>query len=74
MNVNSKLFGFTLLLGLFLSCGNKPNPEKEKAYQEATGEGRMASDCVACRQCEKACPQHLPITDYLKKGADMLEG
>ena len=35
MNVNSKLFGFTLLLGLFLSCGNKPNPEKEKAYQEA---------------------------------------
>ncbi len=44
------------------------------AYREATGEGPMASDCVACRQCEKACPQHLPITDYLKKGAEMLEG
>lgn len=45
-----------------------------KAYRQATGEGRMASDRVACRQCEKACPQHLSITDYLKKGAGMLEG
>ena len=35
MNNFNKLVGLTLLLGLFLSCGNKPNPEKEKAYQEA---------------------------------------
>lgn len=26
--------------------------------------------CIVCRQCEKNCPQHLPITDYLKKAAE----
>ena len=35
MNVFSKIVGLTLLLGLFPSCGNKPNPELEQAYQKA---------------------------------------
>ena len=35
MNVINKFVGLTLILGLFLACGNKPNPEKEQAYQEA---------------------------------------
>ena len=30
-----KLVGLTLILGLFSACGNKPNPEKEQAYQKA---------------------------------------
>ena len=34
-NRNFKFFGLTLILGLFLSCGNKPNPEQEEAYQKA---------------------------------------
>ena len=32
-----------------------------------------AGDCIGCRQCEKACPQHLPITEYLKDVAARFE-
>ena len=37
MNVNvSKIFGFTMILGLFLACGNKPkNSKMEQDYQKA---------------------------------------
>ena len=40
-------------------------------YFRAAPEGRRASDCIGCRQCEGACPQHLPITEHLKKAAEM---
>ena len=35
MNAFNKIVGLTLILGLFLACGNKPNPAKEEAYQTA---------------------------------------
>ncbi|MBR5767222.1 MAG: aldo/keto reductase [Clostridia bacterium] len=40
-------------------------------YASATEGGGAASDCIECRQCEDACPQHLPITDHLKKAAEI---
>ena len=47
--------------------------EAEQAYEQAAPAGHKASDCIVCRQCENACPQHLPVTNYLKKAAEMFE-
>lgn len=42
--------------------------ETAKANYAFRTNGRgKARDCVVCRACEKTCPQHLPITDLLKK-------
>ena len=35
-------------------------------YGIHTHDGRRASDCIKCGQCEKACPQHLHIRDLLE--------
>ena len=43
------------------------------AYAEATSEGGRASDCTACGQCERACPQHIPIIEQLRRCAQTLE-
>lgn len=32
-----------------------------------------ASDCVACGQCERVCPQHLPIIELMKEAAGILD-
>nr|WP_300308596.1 4Fe-4S binding protein [uncultured Anaerostipes sp.] len=32
-----------------------------------------SSQCIGCGQCEKACPQHLPIREYLKDAAEKFE-
>ena len=45
-----------------------------REYNNVTqGKGR-AGDCVQCGQCERACPQHLPIRQLLKDAAAELEG
>lgn len=32
-----------------------------------------AGDCIGCGQCEKMCPQHLPIREYLKQVAEKFD-
>lgn len=54
--------------------GNGQMEEAAEAYARAAGEGHRASDCIGCGQCERACPQHLPVTKHLAQGARMFEG
>ncbi len=42
-----------------------------QAYAIATQGKGKASDCIACGQCEGACPQHLPIIELLADCTDM---
>lgn len=38
----------------------------EGGYNKLVEEKADPSLCVGCRKCEKACPQHLPIVQFLK--------
>ena len=42
-------------------------------YMRLTQNFGKASECIACKKCEKVCPQHLPITEYLKTVAAQFE-
>lgn len=53
--------------------GNGRLEEAMDDYRKVTDSAGKASDCIDCKQCERACPQHLEITDYLKQCAEKLE-
>ena len=38
-----------------------------REYAIVTQDRGKASDCIACGQCESACPQHLPIIELLER-------
>ena len=51
--------------------GNKAGAQGN--YNFATRNGGKASDCLACGQCESACPQHIGIIEELKKCAEIFD-
>ena len=51
--------------------GNGQAAEAKALYLASAQEGHRASDCVGCKQCENACPQHLAVTELLRQGAEM---
>ncbi len=53
--------------------GNGQQTEAASDYRQVTSEGHCASECIHCRQCENACPQHIQITEYLKQCAETFE-
>jgi hypothetical protein len=53
--------------------GNGQMAEARESYNQAAPSGHKASDCIKCKKCERACPQHLPITEYLEQSAKMFE-
>ena len=48
-------------------------PEQKRRYNAHLKEHGKASDCVACGQCESACPQHIEVTRWLEKVAATFE-
>ncbi len=53
---------------------NTKNIELRNYYDEyVTTWGNKASSCIACRACEKVCPQHIKISDQLKLVAAAFE-
>ncbi len=42
-------------------------------YGIATAGHGKASDCIQCGQCQRACPQHLPVPALLRKAAETFE-
>lgn len=47
--------------------------DQEERYEELTKENGKASACIRCGQCERVCPQHLPIRDLLQQVAGVFE-
>ena len=42
-------------------------------YSGLTQRSGKASACIACGQCERVCPQHLPIIELMKEAAEILD-
>lgn len=58
------------VMNVYKMYGNTDRAKADYGWRAGT---TRASECVQCRQCEEACPQHLPIIRLLRETADTLE-
>ena len=56
-----------------LQLGNGQLEAAADAYAAATANGVRADDCIRCGQCERACPQGLPIIERLSDAAKLFQ-
>jgi uncharacterized protein len=42
-------------------------------YMNLASTHGKASSCIGCKQCERACPQHLPIVEYIKAVSEQFD-
>lgn len=61
-------------LNMFGSRITRTNYLLGEGVRTDDGKPHWTSSCINCGKCEKACPQHLPIREDLKKVAKKLEG
>jgi len=47
-------------------------PRKERFLYRQLQADQQATNCEACGECEEACPQDIPISEWLKKAHDWL--
>ena len=58
-----KKLGFGLMRLPLQDSGDETSIDLEKSK----------ADCVGCRQCERQCPQHIPIVKLLKEFSDAID-
>ena len=56
-------------LRLYADDGFRP----KAFYRGLLDKHGKASDCIACGQCEGACPQHLPIIELMREASKLLD-
>jgi predicted aldo/keto reductase-like oxidoreductase len=65
--------GYFALYNSVKTAGPAPFYTESVYYNRFLEKHGKASDCIGCRQCEKLCPQHLDIVDYLKDVAGVFD-
>ena len=63
--------GIFKAMNSYLIYNNLPGARGNYGFE--TRLGGVASNCIACRQCEEVCPQHIAIVDELARAAEILE-